>query len=89
MKKQIAIFITLIAFSLHPTILSANFTDDASYKEEYSWELNDSNQKKMATGMLMWGFFLAIASALISAFIPNSTSTTAPTPPSPGPGPIF
>lgn len=86
MKKQITIVITAIAFTLHPTILSANFTDDPSYKEEYSFDMSDSNQKKMATGMIMWGFFLVIASALISAFIPNSTlDATAPTPPSPGP----
>lgn len=81
MKKQIAIVITMIAFMLHPTIASANFTDDVSYKDEYSWEMSDSDQKKMATGMLMWGFFLVIASALISGFIPNSTSPTGSTKP--------
>ncbi len=74
MKKQVAIVITVVAFTFYPKILSANFTDDTSYKDKYSWEFSDSDQKKMAAGMLMWGFFLAVASALISAFIPNSTS---------------
>ncbi len=88
MKKQIAIIITTIAFTFHPTIASANFTEDASYKDEYSWEMSDSDQKKVATGMLMWGFFLALASIMISAFIPNSTSPSGTTPPTPGP-PVF
>jgi ABC-type uncharacterized transport system permease subunit len=81
MRKKIAILLTMIAFSLQPVILSANFTDDTSYNDEYSWEMNDSNQKKVASGILIWGFFLCVASALLSAFIPNSTAPpAAPTP---------
>ena len=83
MKKRMAIIITVISFILHTHLSAGNFTDDASYKDEYSWEMSDSDQKKVACGMVMWGFFLVVASALISAFIPNSTSTTTPTPPSP------
>lgn len=81
MKKQITLIITVVAFIFHPLTLSA-FVEDSSYKDEYSWELSDSDQKKVATGMVMWGIFLAIASMLISGFIPNSTTpptTTTPT----------
>ena len=85
MKKRMAIIITVISFTLSSYLHAGNFTDDESYKDDYSWELTNSDQKKVACGMVMWGFFLAIASALISAFIPNSTSDTSTTPPSPSP----
>jgi hypothetical protein len=81
MKKQIALIITMVTFIFQPLSLSA-FVEDSSYKDQYSWEMSDSDQKKVATGMVMWGFFLAIASMLISGFIPNSTTPpTSVTPP--------
>lgn len=73
MKKRISLVITLIFFTLNPIHLSANFVKDTSYKDDYSWDLTDSDQKKVAAGMIMWGFFLIVASALLSGFIPNST----------------
>ncbi len=73
MKKQIYIIITALTFALSPNYLSANFVDDTSFQDEYSWDLTDSDQKKIATGMIMWGIFLSLAAAMLSAFIPNST----------------
>ncbi len=87
MKRQIATILTAVIFTLTPTIARANFDSDTSYKDDYSWDMSDSDQKKMATGMLMWGFFLALASALLSAFIPNSTTPAGSTPPTPPPAP--
>ena len=90
MKKHIAIILTSVAFAFTPTNARANFDSDTSYKDDYSWNMSDSDQKKMATGMIMWGFFLAIASALLSAFIPNSTLPPgSDTPVTPTPTPIF
>ncbi len=74
MKKRLAIIITATLFAFQPALQAGNFTDDPSYKDEYSWDLTDSDQKKIACGMVIWGFFLVLASALISGFVPNSTA---------------
>lgn len=79
MKRNITITIMTLAFLFQTTHLSANFTDDASFQDNYSWDLTDADQKKIATGMIMWGIFLSLAAAMLSAFIPNST--TPPTTP--------
>lgn len=78
MKRKLAIIITALTFFFQTTNLSANFTDDPT--DSYSWDLTDADQKKIATGMIIWGIFLSVAAAMLSGFIPNSTSPpTTPT----------
>jgi hypothetical protein len=80
LKRQFGIIIIALIFALQPNYLSANFTDDTTFQDEYSWDLSDADQKKIASGMIMWGIFLSLAAAMLSAFIPNSTAppTTPP-----------
>lgn len=80
MKRKFTIIITALALIFQTTNLSANFTDDASFQDDYSWDLSDADQKKIASGMIMWGIFLSLAAAMLSAFIPNSTSPPTTTP---------
>lgn len=79
--------LTCIAFSFHILPLHAT-TDTLTYneclKDDYTFELGDANQKKVAIGMVAWGIIMATGIALLAAFIPDSTdpdaTTGSPTP---------
>jgi hypothetical protein len=77
-KKTIRIILSLGILLIANTGY-ADIIEDSTSPDDYKWEMSDANQRKVASGMIMWGFLLAIASALISGFIPNSTGTTTTT----------
>jgi hypothetical protein len=79
MKKKILSSLLTFSMLLITNIAHADIVDDSTAPDAYKWEMSDTNQRKVASGMIMWGFLLAIASALISGLIPNSTGTTTTT----------
>jgi len=76
MKRQIISLVTALFFALTP---SAGHCESAAMEEisnqnGYTWSMSDEDQITQMKGMLLWGFFLAIASAVIVCIIPNSTT---------------
>ena len=75
MRKFFTI-ITVISFTIHSFQINASesITKNKSKKVNYSWDLQDNNQKKIACGMLVWGVFMSTMIVLLSGFSPSSTA---------------
>lgn len=77
MKRQIISLVTLIFFIFTPkaAYCESAVMEEISNQNGYSWSMSDEDQVTQMKGMILWGFLIAIASAVIVCIIPNSTAT--------------
>lgn len=76
MKNRITTIMAILTFILTPALTQAESpaVRSTSTKTIDPWELTDTNQTKIMSQMAVWGFLIALTSALLSIYIPNSTS---------------
>ena len=81
MKRKVLTIATASIFALTSTLRSAESSvmDEISNQNGYSWDMSDKDQVTQMKGMILWGFVLAIASALLAGLIPNSPAQTTTT----------
>lgn len=81
MTRRLLTIVTASIFALTSPISSAESSvlDEISNQNGYSWDMSDKDQVTQMKGMILWGFVIAIASALLAGFIPNSTTPTTTT----------
>lgn len=69
----------LILFNLNSAERDTLYSN-SECQENYSWELSDKCQKKVAVGMIAWGFLMTAVTVVAAIFIPHSftpsTTTT-------------
>lgn len=91
--KRIFVPIFSVIFLFSTSCVNAgttHFNEKDEEKNHYTWNPTDESQERQAVGMVLWGISIAVAAAIISAIIPNSTApkTTTGTASS-GSGPLF
>jgi len=81
MRRIITTLLTIVTFTLTPTMARCDdsIIDETFNQNGYTWGMSDKEQIKQMKGMVVWGFFMAIATMLLAGFIPNSTSSTTTT----------
>jgi len=85
MKKTFThlLFICFTSYSLFANAADCVETCE-SYRTSYTWERTDENMKKVASGMVSWGLFMAAFTMVLTGLIPsnpsdNPTTTTTTT----------
>lgn len=81
MKTKLLALLIAIVFGLTPTTVKADsgIIEEISNQNGYSWGMSDDEQITQMKGMILWGFCIAIASAILTIVIPHSISPTTTT----------
>ncbi len=80
--KRALTFSFILVFGFTTSCLQADtnlFNDRDKDKDHYSWRPTDESQYRQAIGMVIWGFSMAAFTILLTALVPNSTSSTTTT----------
>ncbi|MBS0585072.1 MAG: hypothetical protein JSR76_02080 [Verrucomicrobia bacterium] len=75
--RRISLLLLLLTFTLFSTKAYAydSLLRNTSMQDDYTYDNTDSNQKKIACGMYLWGFLLFCGIVVVSLVVPNDPST--------------